>query len=264
MAAGKDWSPETYARFRGLRLRPALDLLAQVQDLPEGDVIDLGCGNGAVGPALAALFPGRKLIGIDQSPAMLAEAAATGAYRRCLAEDAAVWEPATPPALIFSNAALQWLGNHDTLLPHLAGLVGPGGTLAVQMPRQFNAPSHRFLREFAADMFPDRFDFVDWHPPVRAPMDYHRLLAPLGQLNVWETDYIHRLCPDGTGHPVRRFTEGAAMRPFLDLLTPAETDAFVARYDEALASAYPAEDDGSVLFPFRRVFIVLQMPAHPF
>jgi len=264
MAAGKDWNPKTYARFRGLRLRPALDLLAQVRDLPEGDVIDLCCGNGAVGPALAALFPDRRLIGIDQSPTMLAEAAATGAYRRCLAEDAASCDPATPPALIFSNAALQWLGDHDSLLPRLAGQVAPGGTLAVQMPRQYGAPSHRFLREFAADMFPDRFDFVDWHPPVRAPVDYHRLLAPLGQLTVWETDYIQRLTPEGEGHPVRRFTEATAMRPFLDALTPAETEAFVARYDEALAAAYPAEDDGSVLFPFRRVFIVLQMPAHPF
>jgi len=262
--ASKDWSPETYARFRGLRLRPALDLLAQVHDLPEGDVIDLGCGNGAVGPALAAMLPARKLIGIDQSPAMLAEAAATGAYRRCLAEDAATWEPAAPPALIFSNAALQWLGDHGTLLPRLAGLLAPGGTLAVQMPRQHGAPSHRFLREFAADMFPDRFDFVDWHPPVRAPVDYHRLLAPLAVLNIWETDYIQRLLPGGAGHPVRRFTEATAMRPFMDKLSPAEAEAFVARYDEALAAAYPAEDDGSVLFPFRRLFIVLQMPAHPF
>lgn len=265
MGSGKrDWSPETYSRFRGLRLRPALDLLAQVHDLPEGDVIDLGCGNGAVGPALAALYPDRKVIGIDQSPAMLAEAAATGAYRRCLAEDAFVWEPVAPPALIFSNAALHWLGDHDALLPRLASLLAPGGTLAAQMPRQYGAPSHRFLRDFATEMFPDRFDFVDWQAPVRAPVDYHRLLAPLGLLNIWETDYIQRLAPGGEGHPVRRFTEATAMRPFVDLLNPDETQAFVARYDEALAAAYPAEADGSVLFPFRRVFIILQVPAHPF
>ncbi len=271
MSARKDWNPGIHARFRGLRLRPALDLLAQVQRLPDGDVVDLGCGSGAVGPALAALYPDRRLIGIDASPAMLAEAAATGAYRQCLAEDAAVWEPASPPALIFSNAALHWLGDHDRLLPRLASRVAPGGTLAVQMPRQYNAPSHRFLRDFATEMFPDRFDFVDWHPPVRTPLDYYRLLAPLGQLNIWETDYIQRLTPEGAGvgagegagHPVRRFTEGTALRPFLDRLSAVEADAFVARYDEALAAAYPVEHDGAVLFPFRRVFIVLQLPALP-
>ena len=56
-----DWNPETYARFRGLRLRPALDLLAQVGELPAGDIADLGCGAGAVGPALAARWPGRRM-----------------------------------------------------------------------------------------------------------------------------------------------------------------------------------------------------------
>ena len=48
-----DWDPEAYARFRDLRLRPALDLLARVPQLPAGDVVDLGCGAGAAGPALA-------------------------------------------------------------------------------------------------------------------------------------------------------------------------------------------------------------------
>ncbi len=74
----QDWNPGTYARFRGFRLRPALDLLAQVGDIPEGPVIDLGCGNGAVCAVLAARF-GPRILGVDSSPAMLAEAKATGA-----------------------------------------------------------------------------------------------------------------------------------------------------------------------------------------
>jgi trans-aconitate 2-methyltransferase len=61
---------------------------------------------------------------------------------------------------------------------------------------------------------------------------------------------------------VRRFTEATAMRPFLDQLTPIETDAFARRYDAALAAAYPVEDDGSVLFPFRRLFLTLNRGAH--
>ena len=73
-ARPQDWSPGTYARFRGLRLRPAMDLLAQVGDLPDGPVVDLGCGDGAVGSALRQAFPGRRLIGVDSSPAMLAQA----------------------------------------------------------------------------------------------------------------------------------------------------------------------------------------------
>ena len=253
-----DWCPAAYARFRGLRLRPALDLLAQVGALPKGDVIDLGCGNGAVGPALAVRFGDHRIIGIDNSPAMLADAAASGAYKRCEAADIAIWHPAKPPALIFSNAALHWLPDHATLLPRLANLLAPGGVLAVQMPRQHDAPSHRFLRALAEDMFPDCFDYSAWQPPVLGAAEYARALAPLGQADVWETDYIQRLAPDPGAHPVRRFTESTAMRPIAERLAPAALAAFIARYEAALAAAYPPEADGAVLFPFRRLFFVLQ------
>ncbi|MDP2739028.1 MAG: methyltransferase domain-containing protein [Pseudorhodobacter sp.] len=256
-----DWSPSLYARFGGLRRRPALDLLAQVGGLPEGDVVDLGCGNGAAGPALAARFAGRGILGLDASPAMLSEAAATGVYADCQQADVAAWTPARAPALIFSNAVLHWLPDHAALLPRLAGFLAPGGTLAVQMPRQHGAPSHRFLRDFAAEMFPDRFDGAAWQPPVLAAPDYLRLLAPLGQADVWETEYVQRLGANGTGHPVRRFTEATAMRPYLEKLSAPEAAAYVARYDAALAAAYPAEADGSVLFPFRRLFFTLRRHA---
>ena len=252
-----DWDPEAYARFRDLRLRPALDLLARVPHVPEGDVVDLGCGSGAAGPALAARFADRRLIGIDASPAMLARARETGAYAVAAAADATTWAPDSPPALVFSNALLQWLPDHARLLPRLAGLLAPGGTLAVQMPRQEFAPSHRFLRDIAAEMFPDRFDLAGWKPRVAAAVDYARLLAPLGPVDVWETDYIQRLAPTPGAHPVRRFTEATGMRPFLDRMTEAEGAAFTARYEEVLPAAYPAEPDGSVLFPFRRLFLVL-------
>ncbi|MBW0156882.1 methyltransferase domain-containing protein [Sedimentimonas flavescens] len=256
-----DWNPEFYARYRGLRLRPALDLLARVGDLPKGKVVDLGCGAGAAGPALAARFADRKIVGVDNSPAMLSEAAATGAYKRCDLADAAQWAPKKPAALIFSNALLHWLPDHDALFPRLAGFLAPGGVLAVQMPRQYGAPSHRFLREFAQEMFPDRFDFTGWTAPVAEPAHYARLLAPLGTVDVWQTDYIQRLDPLPDAHPVRRFTEATAMRPYIEKLSEAELAAFTLRYEAALEAAYPAEPDGSVLFPFRRVFMVLELGA---
>lgn len=254
-----DWDPEAYSRFRGLRLRPALDLLAQVGALPDGAVVDLGCGNGAVGAALAQRFAGRDLIGLDASPAMLAQSAATGCYTRLVEGDAATWRAASPPALIFSNAALHWLPDHDRLLPHLAGLLAPDGILAVQMPRQFHAPSHRFLRDIAAHLFPDRFDTQGYVAPVRAADQYWRLLAPFGAVTAWETEYVQRLDPATSGHPVRRFTESTAMRPFLDRLNPTEAATLTAAYDEALGSAYPLLPDGSALFPFRRCFFTLKV-----
>lgn len=252
-----DWNPAAYSAFRGLRLRPALDLLAQVPDLPPGDVVDLGCGDGAAAGALAARFPGRRLVGVDASPAMLEKAAR---YAAKMQADIAGWQPGSPPALIFSNAALHWLADHDALLPRLAGMLALGGTLAVQMPVNHMAPSHRFLRDIAQAMFPDRFDFTGYRPPVAAPAEYWALLAPLGALTVWETEYLQPLGPEPEGHPVRAFTASTAMRPFLDRLTAEEAARFTARYDEALDSAYPRMEDGGALFPFRRLFLILTRP----
>lgn len=254
-----DWNPAAYARFAGLRLRPALDLLAQVpDDLPDGPVIDLGCGNGPAGPVLKARFPQRHLWGLDSSPAMLAEAQATGAYDRLEQADLGGWRPEGPAALVFSNAVLQWLGDHAGLMPRLAGWLAPGGVLAVQMPGQHDAPSHLLARATAATLFPDRFA-AETASSVADPADYWRLLAPLGAVNAWETTYAQPLAPVAQGHPVRAFTETTLLRPILAQLEAGEQARFLAAYDAALAGAYPLLPDGGALFPFRRVFLVLQV-----
>lgn len=255
VAPQQGWDPSRYAAFRGLRLRPALDLLAQVPDLPPGGVVDLGCGDGAVAGPLRLRFPGRHLTGLDGSAGMLARAAG---YDAKVQADIALWRPEAPPALIFSNAALQWLPDHAGLMPHLAGLLAPGGVLAVQMPRNHLAPSHALLRDTAAQLFPDRFRTAGYVPPVGDPGFYRALLAPSGRVTLWETEYLQELAPAAAGHPVRAFTESTAMLPFLDRLSPAEGAALTAAYDAALATAYPLLPDGGALFPFRRLFFICQ------
>ena len=258
LVTGDDWNPGTYERFRGLRLRPALDLLAQVPDLPPGDVVDLGCGAGAVGAALRARFAQRRLLGVDASPAMLERAQALGTFDALAKGDIATWVPASPTALIFSNAALHWLGDHERLLPRLASVLAPGGVLAVQMPRNFDAASHRLLHETFTRCFPGR---IEARPaPVKLARDYVSLLRPHGQVEGWETEYVHHLVAVPIGHPVRAFTESTAMRPFLAQLSDAEATQFTEAYDTALTKAYSPEADGSVLFPFRRVFLIVRRP----
>ncbi|PZR00552.1 MAG: trans-aconitate methyltransferase [Cereibacter sphaeroides] len=254
-----DWDPEAYSRFRGLRLRPALDLLAQVGVLPPGPVVDLGCGDGAVAPELKRRFPDMPLIGVDNSAAMLAKADELRLYSALHHTDIAVWSPQEPPALIFSNAALQWLPDHETLMPRLAGYLAPGGVLAVQMPGQDEAPSHRLLREVAIGMFPHTFAAPAFRIPVSAPDAYWRLLQGMGDVNAWETHYVQRMEPTTEGHPVRRFTESTAMRRIVEKLEPHQVSDFVRSYDEALHLAYPLLPDGAALMTFRRVFFVLHL-----
>ena len=258
--AEADWDPKRYTAFRGLRLRPAADLAAQVGDLPEGPVIDLGCGAGSAGPMLATRFPGRDLLGVDASPNMLAEAEATGVYAGLTEADVLAWAPDVAPALVFSNALANWLPDHAALFAGWAGWLAPGGTLAVQMPGQHDEPSHALIREIAARMFPDRFDLSDWVAPVARAETYAAMLEALGQVLAWETTYVQRLAAVAEGHPVRAFTQSTVMRPYLARLDAGEARAFLAAYDAALAAVYPARAGGHVLFPFKRVFFTLTLP----
>lgn len=254
-AQNTDWNPGTYHRFRDLRLRPALDLIRAIPALPEGDVIDLGCGSGVVGPALAALQ--KPLIGVDSSPAMLAEARGQGVYTALHDMDIAAWAPdGAAPALIFCNAALHWLPDHQTLIPKLVGYLAPGGTLAVQVPHQNNAPSHRVWVSLAEELFPGRID-PEQGPAVLRPAEYHRLLSPLGHLSLWETEYYQNLDACVAGHPVRRFTETTYARPLLAALDTDEQAQLIAAYEAVMEKIYPAAADGTVLFPFRRMFFTL-------
>lgn len=251
-----DWNPEAYSRFRGLRLRPALDLLAAVGPIGSGDVIDLGCGNGAMGAALDARFSEAQIVGVDSSKAMLTEAEATADYRNLITADIADWTPEAAPALIYSNAALHWLPDHRSLIPRLANLLGRGGVLAVQMPHQNNAPSHRVWISLVEEMFPGRLDTTKG-PGVLDPAMYFHLLSALGEVRLWETDYFQLLEPAQTGHPVRLFTQSTFARPILAVLNEVEKKQLIDAYEAVMEKAYPRAVDGAVLFPFRRLFFTL-------
>jgi trans-aconitate 2-methyltransferase len=145
------WHPERYLAFDDYRTRPAADLLARVPLCAPERVVDLGCGPGNSTALLALRWPHADVVGIDSAAAMLAKAREGGIAARWLEADIASWTPEVPVDLLFSNAALQWLPDHQTLLPRLLSHLRPRGVLAIQMPRNFQAASHVTLRELAAE-----------------------------------------------------------------------------------------------------------------
>jgi trans-aconitate 2-methyltransferase len=256
-SASPTWDAAQYLRFAGERMRPAVDLLHRIPaELAPRRVIDLGCGTGEITLALKARWPQAEVTGLDSSAAMLEKARGLGGEVAWLQADIAGWSSAQPFDLIFSNAALQWLDGHEALFPRLLAALAPRGVLAVQMPRNFAAPSHRLMRETAADgPWRERLSGVLRTEPVLPPERYYDLLAPLAaELDLWETEYLHVL---GGETPVLDWVKGTGLRPLLDALTDAdERAAFTARYQERLARAYPRRSDGRTLFPFRRLFLV--------
>jgi trans-aconitate 2-methyltransferase len=251
------WDPERYLAFGDQRTRPAIDLLARVPLAKAARIADLGCGPGNSTALLAERWPEAAVIGVDNAKEMLARARASGVRAGWVEADIASWAPEDPPDLIYSNAALHWLDDHGRLVPRLLAYLRPGGALAIQMPRNFDAPSHVLLRETARSG-PWAMDLEGLlaTPSVAAPAWYYDLLAPrAGTLDVWETDYLHVLDGDD---PVLMWTRSTALRPVMDALDERHREAFEAAYAARLREAYPMRADGRTLFPFRRLFIVAQ------
>jgi trans-aconitate 2-methyltransferase len=248
------WSPLVYGTFVWERLRPAIDLLNRVDLSVPTIVFDLGCGAGRITRRLVARWPGARVTGVDASPAMLAEARQGQTTIRWVEADIASWAPELPPDLIFSNAALHWLDDHDILLPRLLGCLRPGGVLALQMPRNHGEPSHTAIVETVeSGPWRERLEPLLRRRPVAAPEVYAELLLPLvTSLDIWETVYMHVLPGE---NPVVEWTSGTGLRPLLAALQGRERDDFLADYAARTARAYPRRDDGLTLFPFHRLFI---------
>jgi trans-aconitate 2-methyltransferase len=255
------WNPAQYLQFAGERLRPALDLLARVPLDHPRTIVDLGCGAGNVTRMLGERWPDAHVIGVDNSPEMLAQARAALAGDRYtfVQSDLARWEPDAPVDLVYSNAALHWLPDHSALLPRVARMVATDGVLAVQMPDNFRAPSHTSIAELAhTPRWQAKLAHVVCAPPVATPADYFDWLMPVtSRLDIWQTEYLQVLAARDDGeHAVAEWTKGTWLVPVLAALDPQEQREFVRDYTWRLALAYPVRADGRTLFPFRRLFIV--------
>lgn len=249
------WNPDQYLKFAAPRLQPAVDLLARVPCIAPRVVYDLGCGAGNVTQLLAARWPQAGITGVDDSAEMLAKAKAAVPGVTWVQQSLASWRAPAPADLIYSNAALHWLPDHQRLFPSLAGQLAPGGVLAVQMPRNFGAPSHTLIAETVRHgPWRGVLEPLLAPSPVSEPAFYYGVLSgQVARLDIWETEYLQVLSgPD----PVKEWTKGTWLKQFLDALPPPQRGAFEDDYAARLREAYPARPDGCTLFPFRRLFLL--------
>lgn len=251
------WNPQQYLKFAQPRFRPAQDLLARIAFDSPRTVYDLGCGAGNVTRMLAQRWPDAKVIGVDDSAEMLAQAAQEAGGITWQQQSIAEWKPEEPADVIYSNAALHWLSDHQTLFPKLMDKLAPGGVLAVQMPRNFNEPSHTLIWEtLRAGPWFAQLEHLIRPAPVNTPDFYYELVSPLAtDVDIWETQYFQIL--QGKD-PVKEWTKGTWLKQFLDELDEADRPAFEEDYAQRLRKAYPFQENGNTLFPFRRLFMVLR------
>jgi trans-aconitate 2-methyltransferase len=268
------WDPAVYHRYGSERSRPFFDLTARIGAEDPRAVVDLGCGPGELTATLAERWPGATVTGLDSSPDMIAKARTLRTPVTFGVADVRDWTPAPDVDVLVTNATLQWVPGHQELLGRWARELPAGAWIAMQVPGNFDAPSHRALREVARSApFAAAVGDVVREAPVEDPVRYADLLVAAGaRVDAWETTYVHLLPDDGgvaeaasphregntsTGHPVLRWMEGTALRPVKAALGADAWRDFRAALAERLAVAYPARNS-VVAFPFRRIFVVAQ------
>jgi trans-aconitate 2-methyltransferase len=250
------WEPDRYLQFSDERLQPAADLLHRVPLARPARIVDLGCGAGNVTRLLTRRWPEADINGLDSSPEMLERARSVLPSVRFELAGVECWEPDESLDLLFSNAALHWVDGHEALFPRLLDSLSPGGVLAVQMPGNFDAPSHRLIRELASSTTWAERIGLKRMGAVLPMADYQRILSPrCTRLHLWETTYWQAMSGPA---PVLDWLRGTTLIPYLAPLDDAARTDFLSELGRRLAGAYPGDASGTTLFPFRRIFILAQ------
>lgn len=253
-----DWNPQQYGKFSDERSQPFHDLLDLVEPSNIATAVDLGCGSGELTALAAEQLHIEELLGLDNSPAMLAAAVAhASAGVRFASGDLAGWT-GEGIDLVLANASLQWVPNHVEVLARWVGSLRAGGQIAVQVPANAGQPTHTVAVEVASQS-----RFAEAFGPAGAPPDpvannvlepevYARLLYDLGcvRQHVRLQVYPHVL---ENSRAVVEWVRGTTLTRFQKVLDEETFAAFVDEYEARLIDVIG--DHMPYFFPFRRILM---------
>lgn len=246
------WNPKQYNKYFKQRNRPAIDLIERIPQNSYNSLIDLGCGDGVITKLLMDKFKPTCITGLDSSQSMLEKAKTL--------DSSINWQLGSIEKfdgnydLIFSNAALHWIDNHNILFNQLMSQAN--STIAIQMPNNFNEPSHVLLREtiFENSHFKQKLTSTIREAPVLNKSNYYKLLSNYANyIDIWETEYLQQL--DGK-NAVLEWVKGTALVPIQERLNQDEYAEFEHIYGEKLNNVYKPVSTNVTLFPFKRIFII--------
>lgn len=253
-----DWNPESYLQFRNARTRPSIDLVTRIPSADPRAIIDFGCGPGNSTQVLAHRWPRARVLGLDQSPAMIETARSDYPGPEWIVADAATYETEETFDIVFSNATIQWIPDHEALLARWRGLLGEGGVLAVQMPLFWEMPLGQLIDRVSRDPRWRRstehvsslFTIHDYR------FYYDRLTDLFARVDVWETTYMDVLA---SHRSVVELIKSTGLKPYLDSLDGLESqEAFEQDVLRGVEEVYPSQRNGKVILPFKRLFFIGQ------
>lgn len=250
------WQPEQYSQFFELRVSQTLDLFTKLpKSFTPKTVIDVGCGQGITTRYLADAYKKAKLIGIDNSEAMLRQAKIS--YPKINFSFCEIEDFSGKYDLIFSNAPLHWLQDYEAGFAKIAQAINPGGYFAAQIPANFNAPSHTILRDIITKN-------PEWLEKMQNSSLFRSFLTPencfsywqkLGyKVQLWTSTYYQDLIGE---NPVLEWVRGPILGEMTERLPSEAIDQILKEYAPLVKEAYPRDKSGVTMFPFTRLFFIV-------
>jgi len=251
-----DWNPNLYMQFRSERTQPSIDLVAKINSVEPKSIIDVGCGPGNSTQVLVNRWPKAKITGLDNSSAMIKKAAQDHPNQAWIVADALIYNPETEYDIVFSNAAVQWIPNHENLLKKFYGMLSDNGIVAIQIPLFWDMPLGRIINEVAEDSrWKDQMEGVSDLFTIHDYSFYYDHLAILfNSIDIWQTHYFHIL---DSHIAILEMMRSTGLKPFLGAL---DNDSDINQFENkvliGIEKAYRKQKNGKVLLPFKRLFFI--------
>ncbi len=251
-----DWNPDLYMKFNKERIQPTIDLISRIDfDKPE-KIIDIGCGPGNSTQILVQRWPDSKIVGADNSPAMIEKAKKDYPYQKWILFDAEKDNIDEKYDIVFSNAALQWMSNQKDILKRFFKLLSKNGLIAVQIPLFWEMPIGKSISKIEeSDKWASKIKGIKDLMTVHSINFYYDCLSELSdKIEIWITDYLHIM----KSHlAILEMMRSTALKIYLEKLKDdEEKKEFEELVLKDIKSDYPQQKNEKVIFPFKRLFFI--------
>lgn len=251
-----NWNSNQYLKFKNERTQPAIDLASRISFDNPKSIIDIGCGPGNSSEVLQKRFPSSKIIGIDSSSEMITKAKSQHNdidFVCCNVNDLFCRQEKYD--IVFSNACIQWIPNHNELLKKLMNLLNDNGVLAVQIPYNQDEPIHKIISEVTQSRL--------WAECFKNPREkyilkfseyYYDVLAEISHsFDMWQTTYFHKM---KSYESILEWYRGTGLRPYLAELNENQKAEFENEILNRIMQEYPMQVNGDIIFKFPRLFFI--------
>jgi len=251
-----DWNSKQYLKFKTERTQPAIDLVNRINVDNPGKILDVGCGPGNSTQVLYSKYPNSYILGIDISEEML-----NAARKEYPNLDFKICDAGKDLSqldgdydIVFSNACIQWIPDHERLLTDMLNLLKKNGVLAVQIPMNFNEPIHKIIEEVTSSEKWKKYFAEQRIFYTLSQSEYYDILSEIsGEFCIWETVYYHVM---KSHNEILEWYRGTGLRPYLSVLPDNMKKEYEDEIMENLVQRYPRQRNGDIIFRFPRFFFI--------